>query len=161
MPTPSEVTVSRTPPLDATSSRASFASCPPEDDCEHHAPREERVDTPQPSVGTTVDGHMTTQEATPEPDAPTTTTRPLARTPSHDDAPEKGEHVEDAGIAVEDLHSSSVGSPDAVAGPAAVSASESEARLLAQSLSKADISSSPSSLPQYLTFPRSKDRVRL
>ena len=144
MPTPDEITLVRTPPNDASSSRASFASCPPEDDREYHAPREERIDpTLRTSTGAaTRDEHMITQEPTPEPEAQAGASA-AASSSLLLDAPEKAEHVEDVGGVVEESHSSTAGSPEAP--------SESD------TMSKPEISSP--SLPQYLTFPRNGDRV--
>ena len=144
MPTPSDDAIMRTPSIEASSSRTSFASCPPEEDREYHAPREERVDVETVTAGE--DAHMTTQEPTPEPEAQAGAA--VNASPIASNTPEKAEHVEDVAVVAEDLHSSA-GSPDAP--------SESETRL-SQSMSKTEISST--SLPQYLTFPRDVDRVR-
>jgi len=149
MPTPSEVTGRHTPPLEATSSRASFTSCPPDEDRDQRAPLEAGIDSPLPisddSHATTSEERVITQEPTPELDAQpgmSATPRSVAL-----DTSEKGEHVEDVGIVGEEVQHL-VGSPD--------TPSESEARL-ARSMSKADISAI--SLPRYLTFPRNTDRV--
>lgn len=151
MPTPSEiVTALPSPPVEASSSRASFASCPPEEEREQHAPREGRIDSSAPGAeegDEAEDAHMTNhQEPTPEPDRRADPSRQADMLESH----AKGEHVEDAGIAepLVEEQLSAVGSPEAP--------SESDARL-AQSMSAAAISSSNE--PLYLTFPRDRERV--
>ena len=103
MPTPSDHEVEPpTPPLEASSSRASFASCPPEEERDAHPPREPR--TRSQSQRAESSRHVLTQEPTPEPD-----TQPGAL--PHE-AQIKTEHIEDAGIIAESP--SPVGSPDPV-----------------------------------------------
>ena len=152
MPTPEEIPVlPPSPPAEASSSRASFASCPPEEEREHHAPREERIDSPRPDETETEEAetaveerHVTAQQPTPEPEDHNSA--PDTVTPSAPEAAEKGEHIEDAGLEVDPP--STVGSPDAP--------SDSEARL-AQAIFEQPKSSSPE--PLYLTFPRERRRV--
>ena len=152
MPTPEEVVIPPSPPVEPSSSRASFTSCPPEEDREHHAPREERLD-----AGVTDDGQMEeegvvvevvedaplpAQQPTPEPEVQHGRTER-----SQSEAHEKGEHIEDAGVEVDPP--SVVASPDTQI--------ENDAQL-AQSMSHTAIASSDE--PLYLTFPDEKPRVR-
>lgn len=153
MPTPEEIpTLPPSPPAEAeaSSSRASFTSCPPDEEREYHAPREERIadswsrregdrHPDQPGEN----AHTTTQAPTPEPEEQPAERIAVARAVSH----EKGEDIEDAGIEVDPP--STVGSPDAP--------SDGEARL-SQSMSGAVISSSDA--PIYLTLPLEPKRVR-
>jgi len=149
MPTPSEVTVLPSPPLEASSSRASFTSCPPEEEREHHAPREERIDSPRPAGAESAieDEHMTIQEPTPEPEAQPGASDPIRIPRAHD----KAEHVEDVGATEDSVTLSAAASPE----PSGA-VNEGDARLV-RSMSAAAISSSDE--PLYLTFPREKDRV--
>ncbi|KAK4543631.1 hypothetical protein LTR36_005276 [Oleoguttula mirabilis] len=151
MPTPSEVNSLPSPPIEASSSRASFASCPPEEEREQHAPREERIDSSASGEEESAveDAHMTNQEPTPEPES-----QPTMHEQSQSQSQEAqatGEHVEDAGITepLTEEQLRAVGSPDVP--------SESDARL-AQSMSTAAISSSNE--PLYLTFPRDRERLQ-
>ncbi|KAK3115224.1 hypothetical protein LTR53_005635 [Teratosphaeriaceae sp. CCFEE 6253] len=156
MPTESEVAVLPSPPVEASSSRASFTSCPPEEDREHHAPREPRIDTPRPDEAeaeaeveveeTAGDAHMITQQPTPEPEMQVQVgaSEAVAEPQMH----EKGEHIEDAGIAIDAVPSVEA-SPDAPLEGGEVG--------LARSMSGADLSSSHD--PLYLTFPRDRKRL--
>ena len=152
MPTPDDETTAAIPPtpsLENSSSRASFASCPPEEDRERHAPqaarlappaRRERI--PSETVG---EEHTTRQVPTPEPDAqPGAAGRSSAR-----EARDKAEHVEDAGSVVAVLPGESpspVGSPE--------TASDSDVRL-AQSMATAALSSPLEHVDtlRYLCYP--------
>ena len=150
MPTPADEAIRPpTPPIGTSSSRASFASCPPEEDREPRAPREARVDTAldEPTSSTAIiDGHATAQLPTPDRDEQTGGSE---RSRGQEEAGEKAEHVEDAGIIATDSPSP-IGSPDAP--------SESDARL-AQSMATAGLSSGESA-PQYLYYPPlDKERV--
>jgi hypothetical protein len=141
MPTPDESrnVVARSPPLASSSSRASFASCPPEEDREAHAPRETRADTPQLSREAFADNeHTSTRDSTSEPDTQAGARR--IRREQREER-EKGEHVEDAGVVAESP--SPVGSPDV--------GSDSDVRL-AQSMATAMLGSSEPA-PKYLCFP--------
>jgi hypothetical protein len=96
MPTPhDDITVlPATPPNELASSRASFASCPPEDERGLRAPRESRASTSRPdqesdTVGE--DEHAIRQVATPESDA---------HAGAFQRDGDKAEHVEDAGVPV-------------------------------------------------------------
>ncbi|KAI6798347.1 hypothetical protein KC363_g3385 [Hortaea werneckii] len=161
MPTPSEPTLPPSPPVEASSSRASFASCPPEDDREreHHAPREERIGSPRREAGEVDEAHEHAdtihQEPTPEPE--------LQRGLSNDireaqvqvripQAHEKGEHVEDAGAEEGGIISPSA-TPDVLAG------SENDAATLAQQSTQHVGRSSPAlNEPLYLDLPYERDR---
>jgi hypothetical protein len=161
MPTPDEDSVvPPTPPNDLTSSRASFASCPPEEEREAHAPREPRADSTQPTSAEALidvdDEHAIRQVATPEPDAQIGASREGERDG------EKAEHVEDAGIVLgSELPSSPSGSP-------AETGSDSDGRL-AQSLATTALDSSgrrieseDDNAPLYLYYPPAdRDRVRI
>jgi glucose-induced degradation protein 4 len=171
MPTPSDdtATVPRTPPIEATSSRASFASCPP--DAEEREQR--RISAQMEQVGSSQSPHESDEEDSGAMDAEVDEPMSAAQEPtpeSEADIPrpeevmrgaerhhEKGEHVEDAGMAAlaEDALSSSAASP-----ADAASTSESEALRLTQSMSNAAISSAAAEPePMYLTFPQDKTMV--
>lgn len=156
MPTPSEDTLQPTEVVDAApSSQNGFMSCPPEEQREPRAPRDERierVDTPHPASvdDRTTDqdnvSDLTTQETMPDRDS-ISGTQDVVGT---EQRPPKGEHIEDAGILVEPP-SPTVGSPDVP--------SDSDMRL-AQSMSTAAISPATPP-PQYLHFPElEQNRVR-
>ena len=151
MPTPSEVTTLPSPPAEASSSRASFTSCPPEEERDQHAPRESRIDSPLPTgpeaeEEATESEHtsMQQQQPTPEPEVRLGASESVVDSRAHH---EKGEHIEDAGIGTE--------APNAPATPRDPPA-ENEARS-AQSYSA---TTSPSSEPLYMTFPNERKRVR-
>lgn len=162
MPTPSEPTLPPSPPVEASSSRASFASCPPEDDREreHHAPREERIGSPRPEAGSegAESEHLNAiqQEPTPEPELQqglsndTQEAQVQVRIPQ---AQEKGEHVEDAG-AEEGGTISPSATPDVLAG------GENDAATVAQQSTQHAGRSSPAlDEPLYLDLPYERDRV--
>jgi len=88
----SDIAIPPTPPIESTSSRASFTSCPPEEDRDAHAPRESWAGTSrnQYAGGESAIEEGVRQEPTPEPEARAGAER------------EKGEHVEDARIGVEE-----------------------------------------------------------
>ena len=150
-----------TPPLGTSSSRASFASCPSEEERETHAPREARphppLPLPQPTSSsavdeTIIDEHTTTQEPTPEPDARAGVSS--ERNPPREQR-DKGEHVEDVRFTAE--LPSPVGSPEAQ--------SDSDVRL-AQSMATAALregeGQGEEQRPRYLYYPPSdKNRVCL
>lgn len=100
MPTPHENTyVPQTPPPDVSSSRASFASCPPEEEREAHPPREPReADAQSASASVSLDEqeleHTIGPFAALGPDAQEEASQGLDR------GGEKAEHVEDAGVIV-------------------------------------------------------------
>lgn len=159
MPTPADSVMIPPPtsPIEASSSRASFASCPPEDEREHHGPREERidrVDTPQLQDGLTGQEPpeiFPTRQRRLETDL--RTSAPERGNREHAVVHEKGEHVEDTSITEDAINS--VLSPE--------SSSESDTNRLVQSLGAAAISgpcSSSTEEPLYLTFPRDPFRVR-
>ncbi|KAK5110334.1 hypothetical protein LTR62_006042 [Meristemomyces frigidus] len=146
MPTPEEVVIPPSPPAETTiSSRASFASCPPEEDRDYNAPREERIQGSEVDVGEANDEVEVrlgvTQQPTPEPEhlsGPADTVEP-----QH--VSEKGEHIEDAGI-----------EPDS---PVVIDSSDGQLEndvRLAQSLGQAANISSDE--PYYLTFPEEQPR---
>lgn len=141
MPTPDETrnVVARSPPLESSSSRASFASCPPEEDRETHAPRETRADTP-PILGESFQdiAHTSRQNSTSAPDTQAGALH--IRREQHVEQ-EKAEHVEDASIARESP--SPVGSPDV--------GSDSDVKL-AQSMATAMLGSGEPA-PRYIYFP--------
>ena len=146
MPTPDDETTSvpPTPPLATSSSHVSFASCPPEEDREPHAPREARVHTPQlhsSSAMLSPDAHATSQEPTPDHES-----RSDASQRHHmQENTEKGEHLEDAAaIAVESP--SPIGSPETL--------SDGDVRL-AHSMDSAALAVSKESetVPRYLHYP--------
>ena len=149
MPTPDDTNnVPPTPPIETSSSRASFTSCPPEEEREIHAPREARADTPSQQYSSPAElerRHTARQEPTPEPEA-------QAGAAEGDDR-EKAEHVEDGAIVADSP--SPVGSPETV--------SDSEVRS-AQSLATTALSIAEANgelAPQYLYYPPvSSDRVR-
>ena len=157
MPTPSDNSFQPANP--ATSSRSSFTSCPPEDDRDRRATREERVTSgpgasPDPSeIETTQNedengGNEDTTLSRPgrEPYTETNTTE-LSQSPAR---PDKGDHLEDSGM-LADPPSPTVGSPDAP--------SDSDARL-AQFMSTTAITNSTTPPSQYLYFPgEDKHRV--
>ncbi|KAK0252406.1 hypothetical protein LTR91_007866 [Friedmanniomyces endolithicus] len=150
MPTPSEVTTLPSPPAEASSSRASFTSCPPEEERDHNAPRESRIDSPLPTGAETeaeaAESEHTTiqqQQPTPEPEARLGAPESVVESRAYH---EKGEHIEDAGIATE-APSTAASSGDAPA--------ESEARP-AHSSSDA---TSPSTEPLYMRFPNERTRL--
>lgn len=157
MPTPSEPTLPPSPPVEASSSRASFASCPPEDDRdrEHHAPREERIGSPGREAGEGDQAHehadTIQQEPTPEPELQqglsndTQEAQVQVRIPQ---AHEKGEHVEDAGAEEGGIISPSA-TPDVLAG------GENDAATVAN----AGRSSPALNEPLYLDLPYERDRV--
>lgn len=150
MPTPSDDTHPTAPVDFAASEPNAFASCPPEERREHHAPREERVDQtnglPSPESAAISSDSPEADERAPQDPTSERDGRLAAgdaeRARNHS---RKGEHIEDAGICVEPP--SPVGSPDAP--------SDSDTRLaqsLAQSMSTAAISPGTPP-PQYLHFP--------
>lgn len=164
MPTPSEPALPPSPPIEASSSRASFASCPPEDDRPYRAPREERIDSPAPrdteGEHEDEDEQMASvrQEPTPDPEAEAESevqgdadTQIQVRLPQ---THEKGEHVEDTGADETGMLSSSA-TPDASAG------GELDAAAAAQHSTGDPASSRPSTSdePLYLSFPCDRDRV--
>ena len=115
MPTPSETTLPPSPPSDIAS-RASFTSCPPEDDRDHNAPREQRLEIDdsvgQSSAGAdeeAADEHTITQAPTPEPDSEAG----APRRESSQETEEKAQHVEDSGMSADPP--SPVASPEAQA----------------------------------------------
>ncbi|TKA28750.1 hypothetical protein B0A50_03078 [Salinomyces thailandicus] len=163
MPTPSEPALPPSPPIEASSSRASFASCPPEDDRPYRAPREERIDSPAPrdteGEHEDEDEQMASvrQEPTPDPEAEAESevqgdadTQIQVRLPQ---THEKGEHVEDTGADETGMLSSSA-TPDASAG------GELDAAAAAQHSTGDPASSRPSTSdePLYLSFPCDRDR---
>lgn len=155
MPTPSDdshstAPVGFTPSGFTTSAPSTFASCPPEERREQHAPHEQQVDqsdnlrssTEARSIGhdAGVDQSATTQLAM-ERDGQLDSDDAAQSS----DRPGKGGHIEDAGVCVDPP--SPVESPDA--------SSDSDARVaqsLAQSMSSAAISPGTPP-PQYLHFP--------
>lgn len=149
MPEPEEaadVVVPPTPPMEATSSRASFASCPPEEDRDAHAPRQSREEatslTQSAANGDTMDDgrESVRQEPTPEPEVHLGAER------------EKGEHVEDARIGVEEREASSAPSPE-VQG-------ESEVRSTQPVGSEEARGREEDNAPLYLSYPPiRRDRV--
>jgi len=158
MPTPADAVVipHSISPIEASSSRASFASCPPEDEREHHAPREERidrVDTPQLQDGPAE--LEPTEVFLARPRRSETNVRngvSAPGNPEHAVVHEKGEHVEDAGITEDPI--SAVLSPEP--------SGESDANRLVQGLGAAAMSGprfSSTEEPLYLTFPRDPFRV--
>lgn len=181
MPTPDEsssvVVVSAqvdprpTSQLQSSSSRASFASCPPEEDRESHA--QQRVDTPQVSqIDGEIDEHTNLRESTStsgqEEDAragavPEEEDRSRGEERGQGEDGEKSEHssaVEYASVGVGTTDSPSpVGSPDAAG-------SESDVRL-AQSMATALLggespSESRETGPRYLHYPPgSREQVRM
>lgn len=92
MPTPHGDTFDPQTPPPELPSRGSFASCPPEEEREPHAPREPRDDTASTDALLDEDEHVIRQFTTPEPDAQEGASRGLGV----DGA--KAEHVEDAGV---------------------------------------------------------------
>lgn len=122
--TTAEVAVPPTPPIETPSSRASFASCPPEEEREAIVSRvTARADTPlpqSPETSSAVDDDVDSdavgdariamadvrQEPTPEPEA-----RLGARRDGLDER-EKGEREEDAGITVNEESMSAFASPE-------------------------------------------------
>lgn len=153
MPTPDETitAVPPTPPIETSSSRASFTSCPPEEDREQHAPREPRADSAQLAAPELVsERHVNaTQEPTPEPEAQLGASREVAMQEEH----EKGEHIEDAGVVAE--------SPSPVGSP--VAQSEGDVRL-AQSQAPAALGAleTGEAAPRYLSYPPlPTERVRI
>jgi hypothetical protein len=148
MPTPSEDITLPSPPPEASSSRASFASCPPEEDREHHAPREERIDTPQAEGDATgEDEHMTIQRPTPDETAQVGASHLASSEAAH----EKGEHIEDAGIDIDPP--SAVGSPDVP--------SDNDARVEQSGPSIGADVTNKSLDSLYLTFPRDPNQARV
>ena len=127
MPTPADETPP-TPPTEALSSRASFASCPPEEEREQHAPREARVDTPLPDTSGALTRGLVEEERHAIIQEPTPTPEPESRPPTSRE--EKGEHVEYAGVTEE--------SPSPVGSP--VTPGESDGRWSAD-------------MPRYLSYP--------
>lgn len=153
MPTPDEEgCVPPTPPAELPSSRASFASCPPEEEREAHAPREPRAgNAPNEHA---LDGHAIRQVATPEPDA-----LPGSSQDVEEDG-EKAEHVEDAGIlAVSDSPPSPASSPQECGSDSDVKLAQSFATTaLGADSRRAEFEDEAA--PLYLYYPPSdKDRV--
>lgn len=161
MPTPSEDTLPQNTLHESESSiRSSFASCPPEDGRDYHAPRQEEVEhvatphsqaTAEHTSASTEDDEDTeaSHEQPPESSERNEETS-VSESTQEPESPVKGEHIEDAGAMIEPP-SPTIGSPDA----------PSDSDRLAQSMSSTVISGgSPS--PQYLHFPEmDQERVRL
>lgn len=163
MPTPSEPTLPPSPPVEASSSRASFASCPPEDERPHlGAMREEELDA-LAAAEEEYEGRQghedmpnVQQEPTPEPEIASSAEGRDARAGTGADTLErisqshdKGEHVEDTGAVDESLLSAS-------ATPEVPSGLESDT---AQSRYAHASPSSEENDPLYLHFPCDRDRV--
>nr|POE74814.1 glucose-induced degradation protein 4 like [Quercus suber] len=141
-----ETTAVPSPPVDGLTSRASFASCPPEEEREGNAQWENRGNPDGPSSAAhevAEDEHVTIQQPTPEPDA-------LVQSGELPAGSKKGQAEEEAALIAESA--SDAGSPDT-----SVPQNESEARL-AQSMSTAAISSEAPH-PMYMSYPRSLERV--
>nr|POE47411.1 glucose-induced degradation protein 4 like [Quercus suber] len=137
-----ETTTVSSPPIDGPSSRASFASCPPEEERDGNVQRESgwsQEDPPSATHEVAQDEHVTTQQPTPEPEA-------LVESVDLPIVAEKGQPAE--GVAVIAESASDIGSPDTN-----VQQSESEARL-AQSMSTAAISPEAPQ-PTYMYYPQS------
>lgn len=150
MPTPSDDTVNtRTIPHDANNSRNAHIGCPPDEDRERHAPREEQGEDAAPEGlsaaaergnGLDSDGNVAAQEMTPDRE----TQMDLATLA--DEKHPKDEREEHAGTLIEPS-SPAVSSPDAPP--------DSDARL-AQSMSNTAISPNGDGTtlaPLYLHFP--------
>lgn len=146
MPTEDETTaLPHAPPIESSS--ALHASCPPEEQIEAYAPREERVDSALPESATTPSAavderHETRQELPSEPDAQ----------PGAIDASrlEKREHVEDVAQSP-----SPAGSPEPT--------SDSDVRL-AQSMATAAFGGGPGvgeEAPRYLSYPSLEGRHKV
>ena len=148
MPTPDETTtsVARTPPIQQSSSRASFASCPPEEEREPHPPREARSQSAQQDsrpAESREDGHTTRQDIRTERDAQAG----ASQIESPREEREKGEHIEDAATGSVTEAPSPVGSPEG--------SSDSDVRL-AQSMATTALGGSTESnetAPRYLCYP--------
>ena len=146
MPTPEDdtATVLPTPPIEASSSRASFASCPPEEEREPHAPREARLETPQilDTSGVRSSAHETTGEDMPEPRIQMNT----SQIDTGREELEKGEHIEDASPGNVAESPSPVGSPE--------TSSDGDLRL-AGSMATAALAgaSDVETKPRYLFYP--------
>ncbi|KAK1067392.1 hypothetical protein LTR12_007165 [Friedmanniomyces endolithicus] len=150
MPTPSEVTTLPSPPAEASSSRASFTSCPPEEERDQHAPRESRIDSPLPTgpeaEEEAVESEHTTmqqQQPTPEPEVRLGASESVVESRAHH---EKGEHIEDAGIDTE--------APNATA-----TSRDAPAQSEARSAQFSAAATSPSTEPLYMTFPNERKRL--
>lgn len=163
MPEPeaaADVAIPPTPPLETSSSRASFTSCPPEEERESHAPRAARTEAPlarSPGTSSAIDedgdARITDvrQEPTPEPDV---------RGGAQVDREEKGEHVEDAGMSIGAEARSAVASPelnDRVEGKERIAQQDREI-LVGQS---EQVTGDGDSAPVYMSYPPlQREKVR-
>ena len=140
MPTPNDDAAPPSPPLEVSSSRASFTSCPPDEEREQHAPREARaaIEAAQlpHELQALVERAISRTVARPEPSR--------GRIADSLEQRRNDESAEDSHAVVEE--SSPVGSPDA--------SSESDIRL-AQSMDTTvlKIDASRSTQPEYLACP--------
>ncbi|EMD00932.1 hypothetical protein BAUCODRAFT_118654 [Baudoinia panamericana UAMH 10762] len=147
MPTPSELDVlpSAPSPIEASSSRTGFASCPPEEERVPHAPRTERLATPESDAvesDSAEDEPMRVQGPTPHVDAETLPSEDVDGVEAHD----KAEHIEDAGIEV-DVSSS----PESLDASTASDIKPARSTPITAKIPSDDE-------PLYLTFPN--DRLR-
>lgn len=151
MPTPDETAFPPSPPIDIPA-RSLFASCPPEEDREAHASRDdsdhEGEDTLAAAEAQEIEGHtiaaIAAQEPTPEPEAHAHAAESPSESPSQ--AKEKERAVEHA--------TTGQSAPSPLASPD--TAAEGDAHAQASASSDA-----PASFPpQYLDFEPNKQRVR-
>lgn len=150
MPTPDETAFPPSPPIDIPA-RSLFASCPPEEDREAHASRDdsdhEGEDTVAAAEAQEIEGHtiaaIAAQEPTPEPEAHAHATESPSESPSQ--AKEKERAVEHA--------TTGQPAPSPLASPD--TAAEGDAHAQASASSDA-----PASFPpQYLDFEPNKQRL--
>lgn len=167
-PSPGGGVVPPTPPLETSSSRASFTSCPPEERRERHARRTARADrTPSQQAADAsftlpeavgdrraINSIRALQQPTPEPetDRGARSARSdlvFRRQPYDEQESEKSDHVEDSRSGLAELPSAEGSSPEAQ--------SESEVRL-AQSMASAMLDGQTTretaeEAPKYLVYP--------
>lgn len=137
MPTPEEPTLPPSPPTERAE-RSTFASCPPEEDREAHAPREaSEEDEDQTVTGTqpeVAEDHAIAQEPTPEPEIIPQASEPESR-------------------ARDKVARDVIDAPSPVASPDATESDAPQARLRGQGDAHLE--------PEYLSYPQPSGRVRM